>query len=58
MYTVDRNIIHESTVKNKQTKKMWKKIKETEAEIISKEREGDRDIIWAIDYEIETIMYK
>lgn len=25
-------------------KKMWKKIKETEAEIISKEREGDRGI--------------
>lgn len=46
MYTVDRNIIHEPTVENKHTKKeCGKKIKETEAEIISKERKGERGII-------------
>ena len=39
-------------------KNVKKKLKEKEADIISKEREGDRDIIWVIDYEIETIMYK
>lgn len=43
MYTVDRNIIHEPTVENKHIKKeCGKKIKETEAEIISKERKGER----------------
>lgn len=46
LYTVDRNIIHEPTVENKHTKKnVKKKIKETEAEIISKERKGERGII-------------
>ena len=30
-------------------KKMWKKMKETEAEIISKEREGDRGILGVYD---------
>ena len=30
-------------------KKWWKKIKETEAEIISKEREGDRGILSEYD---------